>query len=70
MVKERSKVSSRTNYRVLCENKEKTIDFHVYYIYSTNTVKIVDVEITDKSTKNARLLYIAKPNNNNKKDSK
>ena len=61
MVQERSQVASRTNYRVLCENSLKKIDFFVYYLYKTDAIAIVGVNSTNiESTvvTNTRLLAI------------
>ena len=66
MVRERSQVASRTNYRVLCENSLKKIDFFVYYLYKTDAVAIVGVNSTNIESivvNNARLLAIVGNNN-------
>lgn len=45
MVREKSHVASRTNYRVFIENDKTQKDFFVYYFYKTNTIKVVDLDV-------------------------
>jgi hypothetical protein len=51
IVREKSIVQSRLNYRVICETPDKIIDFFIYYIYKVDLVKIIDVNVTVTHTK-------------------